>query len=169
MVTIRFSVDINSSNIGLGCQLLRLRHHFPEFRAYVTNSHLVVTGDLSPTPLSYTYRFRMVYSLASYPKVHIIKPDLTLLAGKRSLPHVYRGNSLCLFLPGSQEWNSSMFLSDSIIPMIADWLRFFEWWLITETWHGGGIHPEPEHRNLPRSLRRYFIRRHKNGLQNFIN
>jgi len=84
---------------------------------------------------------RLIYSLSANPQVHIIAPDLTQLAEGQELPHVYEGNELCLFLPGSGEWMPSMFIASTIIPWVVDWLRFFEFWLATGEWHGGGIHP----------------------------
>jgi hypothetical protein len=37
-------------------------------------------------------------------------------------------------------------VADYIIPWISCWLYFYEVWLATGTWIGGGTHPEkPEH------------------------
>ena len=47
--------------------------------------------------------------------------------------------NLCLYYPG--EWNSTMNISDTIIPWISEWLYYFEFWSITGKWCGGGKHP----------------------------
>ena len=47
--------------------------------------------------------------------------------------------NLCLYYPC--EWNSTMNISDTIIPWISEWLYYFEFWCITGEWHGGGKHP----------------------------
>ena len=47
--------------------------------------------------------------------------------------------NLCLYYPS--EWNSTMNISDTIIPWISEWLYYFEFWCITGEWYGGGKHP----------------------------
>ena len=63
-----------------------------------------------PTPLSREYAVRIAYCQGGTPNVFIDDPDLTELTGGRRLPHVYEQKPprLCLYLPRTGEWASSM-------------------------------------------------------------
>ena len=81
------------------------------------------------------------------------------LAQGREIPHIYPhsglGTKLCLWLPGSGEWSPQMRLSETYLPWTAEWLDYFEDWLITDSWAGGGAHPAPRRKrwDFPRALR----------------
>lgn len=85
---------------------------------------------------------------------------LRLLAGGRDLPHIYHDpDRLCLYLPGTGQWDASKRLNLTIIPWTHLWLIYFEEWLVSDDWKGGGKHPgedDPDegNRGLRRSLRR---------------
>jgi len=97
-----------------------------------------------PTPLSRQYLLRITFRQGDVPQIHAIEPDLKLLAGDRPLPHVYAQQParLCLYLPAGEEWNRSMKISDTIVPWAVLWLYYFEDWLATDEWKGGGKHPD---------------------------
>lgn len=97
-----------------------------------------------PTPLSREYRARLAFRLNDSPHVFIDQPNLQVLAEGRRLPHVYqqRPTRLCLYLPGSYEWAPWMRIDRTIIPWTALWLLYFEEWLASDKWAGGGRHPE---------------------------
>jgi hypothetical protein len=60
-----------------------------------------------PTVISRTYCVRITFARNDAPKVMVLSPDLSRLAGGRDLPHVYHDPvRLCLFLPGSLEWTA---------------------------------------------------------------
>ena len=96
----------------------------------------------SPTPLSRSYDIRMTFSQGTSPATFVDAPDLLLLAGGRPLPHVYSEDPvrLCLFRPGRLDWNHSMQLDRTVVPWTALWLFFFEDWLSSGEWKGGGVH-----------------------------
>jgi hypothetical protein len=77
----------------------------------------------------------------------ILKPDLRVLAGGKKLPHIYpyegKGTRLCLWKPRYKEWDWSMKLSQTYIPWTVEWLWYFEEWLQSGIWAGGGDHPSP--------------------------
>jgi hypothetical protein len=82
----------------------------------------------------------MTYSLQGYPKVFLVEPAMQRLNGK--LPdHIYADGSLCLYLPGTGEWNQTKYLADTIVPWACEWLFHYEIWLATGIWRGGGVHP----------------------------
>lgn len=80
------------------------------------------------------------------PEIFVVSPNLHLLAGGEKLPHIYPsegpGISLCLWWPKRREWNWRMKLSETYIPWTAEWLWYFEDWLFTKEWAGGGEHPQ---------------------------
>jgi hypothetical protein len=77
--------------------------------------------------------------------VVVLDPDLRSLAGGRDLPHVYDHwpTRLCLYLPGTGEWTPHKLLVATIVPWSALWCFYFEDWLLTGEWNGGGEHPKP--------------------------
>ena len=48
---------------------------------------------------------------------------------------------MCLFRPGKYEWTFDTLVSKSIIPWAVEWLYYYEVWLATNEWCGGGEHP----------------------------
>jgi hypothetical protein len=97
----------------------------------------------SPTAFSRRYRVRLEYRQDAVPRVFVEDPDLVDLADGRRLPHVYRQQPprLCLYLPGEGEWTSAMRLDQTLVPWSILWLFYFEEWLISNEWKGGGVHP----------------------------
>jgi hypothetical protein len=113
-------------------------------RGSLRKGHLVWEFDAQPTPLSRTYRLRITYQQNDIPQVLVVNPDLTILAEGRHLPHVYqqKPTRLCLYLPGAAEWLPMMQIADTIVPWAILWLFYFEDWLLSDDWKGGGVHPE---------------------------
>ena len=110
-------------------------------------NHCVIwSGILKPQFT--TYRVEVRYVVGTYPQVRVLSPELERLPGNEegSLPHVYGPSSdptLCLFDPKADEWNSTMLIAEKIIPWTIEWLTFYEFWLMTGVWSGGGRHPTP--------------------------
>lgn len=115
---------------------------------------------VQPTALARTYRACITYLPGETPSVQIVEPSLELLANGRALPHVYRSPlRLCLYLPGAGEWKATKRLDQTIVPWTYLWLYYFEDWLGTDDWKGGGRHPgqepeTPQNRALRRSVAR---------------
>ena len=62
------------------------------------------------------------------------------------IPHTFEGDQPdtddpCLYLPGSGEWSSDKKLALTFVPWLSLWLFFYESWLVTGEWQGGGVHP----------------------------
>jgi len=109
-----------------------------------------------PTPLSREYSMRVTFQRGETPDVFVLSPDLEKLAGDRPLPHVYRDPlRLCLTLPETREWTGAMRIDQTFVPWATTWLYYFEEWLISDEWKGGGKHPEPsENVRYSRRVRR---------------
>jgi hypothetical protein len=134
-----YKQKINKLNLAL--QGHSLRRSFPDSHLIVERSCLTWMMNITPTPLSCTYTVQLRYRLCEPPRVHVLDPPLVVQEGKNP-PHTYSENQLCLYLPRAGEWRSDMFLSQTIVPWISEWLLHYEIWRATGKWCGGGIHPK---------------------------
>lgn len=114
-----------------------------EGRGHLRGNTLTWPFPVRPTPLSRRYSARVEHRQGKSPQVYIDNPNLTVLADGRRLPHVYDQSPtrLCLYLPGSGEFGAWMRLDQTIVPWTALWLLYFEGWLLSGDWLGGGFHP----------------------------
>ena len=106
-----------------------------------TRDGIVWQGEFTPTPLSNTYVLRIEYQKGNYPKVYIVSPKpLPLADGARRLPHTYdtKKQRICLFKPDLWEWTYSMSIADTIVHWAVLWMFFYESWVCTGKWLGGG-------------------------------
>lgn len=109
----------------------------------IARGRLTWRFEARPSPISRSYDIRLAYAGAASPEVFVEEPDLVALAAGRALPHVYseRPARLCLYLPGTGEWGAHMLLDRTVAPWAVLWLWYFEDWLATGEWRGGGVHP----------------------------
>jgi hypothetical protein len=121
-------------------QAFALRARYPGAQLHLRAGRLLWTGDLRPNCLSRDYRVQIAYRTGGHPHVRVNSPQLDGRPGE-SLPHVYRDGTLCLYREG--EWSSSMLIADSVVPWASEWLFFYEIWLPSGEWHGGGEWPPP--------------------------
>lgn len=110
---------------------------------YVRLGELTWKFDVRPHPLSRTYTLQIRFRRTGVPKVFVLAPDLNKLAEGRRLPHVYsiKPIRLCLYFPGDREWTPEKSIAETIVPWAYLWLMYFEHWLATDEWQGGGVHP----------------------------
>ena len=114
---------------------------------------LIWRYETSPSPLSRLYSVRIELRQGGHPDVFIEHPDLDLLAGDRRLPHVYEQTPprLCLYLLRIYEWQTWMRLDQTVVPWTSLWLFYFEEWLSSDDWKGGGEHPLADERDTDTS------------------
>ena len=124
---------------SLGVQRSLLLKLFPDARVRWRCGVLTFETQLTPTPISDSYRVRLTYRLGKRPRVVVVSPRLEKIEECR-LPHTYEGDELCLCLPG--EWSQSDSLVDTIIPWVSEWLANYETWVFTGRWLGGGTHTD---------------------------
>lgn len=122
-------------------QVRELQRLWPMLMVQVTGTKLVVLGEVQPTPLSDTYRVRIVYVFAEPPEAYVDDPVLKPRYDGAPIPHVYPGPRPCLYLPGSGEWTGKEMIAATIIPWLLLWLTYYELWHATGEWQGGGVHP----------------------------
>jgi hypothetical protein len=101
------------------------------------------------------YRVPMVLENISLtdaqPRVQVIGPKLERHWDYEQgpIPHVYKSEIdpslpyLCLFSPSLREWGLDDLIADTTIFWANEWLYFYEGWLITKKWRGGGRHVGP--------------------------
>lgn len=83
------------------------------------------------------------------PRVRILDPRLELHWDYEEppVPHVYRVDSsldaavLCLFDVEASEWTPDDIMAETTLRWTSIWLNFYEGWLVTKKWYGGGRHP----------------------------
>lgn len=135
--------------VSLGMQLHMLMRKFPLGKGYIKKGKLVWHCNLDLGDEHGQYKIKLLYDLHSSPQVFVIEPNLYELTGGAKPPHIYVFNEdetkLCLFYPSSGEWAANKFLSDTIVPWACLWLIYFNGWMATGKWYGGGKHPEPSH------------------------
>ncbi len=119
-------------------QAAGLKSLYPDGVNSLQRNRLIWRGEITPTPLSCSYKTELVYELKISPKVYVVEPEL-VLPEDRDWPHLYEKDKLCLYYPG--QWNSRMCLATTIIPWASEWFFYYEVWLATGEWRGGGEHP----------------------------
>ena len=120
---------------------------FPESSCIIKKNIMIWNGSLRPTSLSKEYNVTVKYDGINSPETWVWGDELLKLDAP-DFPHHYHIDikekkvEMCLFVPRFNEWNKSQLISDTIIPWAIEWLYFYEIWLVTGIWCGGGIHPE---------------------------
>lgn len=127
--------------ISIAQQEQKIKEKFPSFKRIRNYKKGIWTVEIKPTQWSLKYILKIIYFLKENPKVTVVEPKLMLAQGAKRLPHVYEGNILCLFDPRKAEWKHDQFIADTIIPWASLWLFYYENWLYTGQWLGGGEHP----------------------------
>lgn len=123
-------------------QLASLKARYRNFKSKIKRNTIIVNGQIRPTSRSEEYSFVLEYTLNSQPKIKITSPKLIRNDKGEKIPHMYNQKHLCLYRPKYNEFTSSDFLSETIVPWIALWLYYYEQWHITGIWLGGGEHPK---------------------------
>ena len=126
---------------GLPEQAARVCLVCPDFKYSIRKGELVGKGSMQPTPACCCYRFRLRYRIAENPKVWILDPALRCRNDQSKIPHTYREDEPCVFRPGV-DWSDEKILASTVIPWLAMWLMYYEFWHATGEWLGGGEHPE---------------------------
>lgn len=135
--------SIPKRRLNLAQQLASLHRLYPDGKGSIRHPILTWEDQLRPTALNRSYSTAVMYQLGLVPRTYVLNPSLRELANGRRIPHLYSQveQRLCLYLPNAGEWNPSKFISETIVPWTLLWLFYFEEWLATNEWKGGGVHP----------------------------
>jgi hypothetical protein len=128
--------------ISLSHQIIAMKKKFPGFNGNWNKGVVVWEGKLQPSELSDIYLIRIRFSLnMRQPEVWIVSPTLQKRDGIEPIPHTYARDRLCLFRPRKKEWGKHLLIANTIVPWASLWLFYYEMWLATGEWLGGGEHP----------------------------
>ena len=107
---------------------------------------------LKPTEESLQYKVKLVTKVGrSSVKVFVVEPNISKLIREKkgtNIPHKYPDGSLCLFLPEKKEWSYYDSWAKTLIPWTCLWLYYYEVWLLTGEWLGGGVHPSGDNKGI---------------------
>jgi len=135
---------VRAKKLSMSQQACALRMRHPDAQCDIRGNSLNWSGELQPTPMSPVYSVTIDYEKGKWPNTKVVTPKLIVPEGG-SLPHVYNAEEqrLCLFSPlgDRPDWDSSRSIAMTIIPWASEWLFYYEIWLATGEWIGGGIHP----------------------------
>lgn len=132
--------------ISFAQQAMHLQKEYPESKCSLSCGKLIWSGEIRPSPLSRTYKIRIeCYGFHCRPKV-ILYGDYIDGIEKPDFPHHFEIDRskpevvLCLHMP--YEFDYRDWIADTIIPWTQEWLYFYEIWLATGEWCGGGHIPK---------------------------
>jgi hypothetical protein len=139
-------------------QIEAIAFQWPQFKLTErVNQSATWEGILAPDKREHLVRvrYRVPIVLENFtaldvqPRVQVIRPKLERHPDYEEgpIPHVYKNKTdpslpyLCLFSPSLGEWGVNDLLSDTTVFWANEWLYFYEGWLVTKKWRGGGRHP----------------------------
>ncbi len=131
--------------ISLSKQAWILRAEYPDAKCWIRDSTLYWKGNIRPSTLSRYYKIKIIYHVAS------MRPKVILYGNvpgidRPDFPHHFKIDrekkkvELCLHMPYEFDGRKQI-IGDSIIPWTQEWLYFYEIWLATGNWCGGGHSP----------------------------
>jgi hypothetical protein len=115
-----------------------MARYFPSFELTSRPGRAEWTGTVTPLDGCDEYRVRVEYRLGSSPRSRVVAPELHDRGEGRRIPHRYSDGSLCLYFPPEDSWTPQKLIAQTIIPWISLWLYYYEVWLATGAWLGGG-------------------------------
>ncbi|PWU09496.1 MAG: hypothetical protein C5B50_27345 [Verrucomicrobia bacterium] len=116
-----------------------LRERFPFLHSRISGDSLRSRGRIRPTECSPEYRVEVNYRPWDSPAVRILEPKIE----PETRLHFYRNGTLCLYDWREQPWETKWHLADTIVPWTAEWLVFYEIYLLTGRWLGkSALHGE---------------------------
>lgn len=131
--------------LGIHEQRVRLRREWPSFESEIRDGRLIGRGDISPGPMMDQYRVRLEYKVGSSPKVFVEQPQLHRRTPTERIPHTYPGDRPCVFDPLGADWSPDQSIG-RMVDWLLLWLAYYELWLATGVWKGGGRHPKGQNK-----------------------
>lgn len=118
-----------------------INRKYSESSYKINRGKVVVDIFLQPSEGSMKYKVKLIAKVGSKNvEVFVVDPNIRKLKKQVAIPHLYSNGSLCLYYSDYDEWSYEDLWADTLIPWTCLWLYFFELWLATGEWLGGGIH-----------------------------
>ena len=124
-------------------QIAGLKEKYSIVTSLVKGNHSCIEAyvKLQPTPESVEYTLKIRATVGSkIVGIYPVEPKIGRIINGKKVPHMYKDGSLCLFYPEYCEWNYADSWAETLIPWASLWLFYYELWLQTGEWLGGGIH-----------------------------
>jgi hypothetical protein len=105
---------------------------------------LIAEGWLRGNELTERYRVRIEYEPEPglCPRARVLEPALIRRHPNQPVAHTNGDNEPCLFTVAKRDWRSGMFIGQTLVPWLMEWLVHYEIWRATGDWKGGGTLPE---------------------------
>lgn len=120
-------------------QIRDMSEKYPDFKASRRGNEAIWEGYFQPIGACAKYLVRIEALSGKRPVVRVIDPPLKITPEQYLETHCFGDGSLCLHL--RDQWTPDMKVADTIVRWIPLWLMYYEYWLATGKWHGGGQHP----------------------------
>ena len=114
-----------------------IEQYFPCFKCHLYGNRLTCKGRIIPSEDCDEYLIRIRYDYEKVPRVEIIEPTIE----PSPKIHIYGCGALCLCDPRQTPWRRLNNVHETIIPWTAEWLVYYELYLIRGKWLG----PEAPH------------------------
>ena len=119
---------------------------WPQFTCRRAGGRLVCRGSVRPRPGTREYLVRIEYVLEGQPVTVVESPRLEHRPDQPTIPHTYPPfgdypRRPCLHHPEDLSWTPAKALAHTIVPWLLSWLVFYEIWLASGQWLGGGFEP----------------------------
>jgi hypothetical protein len=130
--------------ITLVQQMISLNALYTGSKCFIKNDTLHWYGKIRPTSLSRTYSVKIIFNYYQPIEVLVYGDELQKL-DNINFPHKYNIDverkvvQICLYR-SLNEFSIYKFISKTIIPWTVEWLYYYEIWLSTDKWFGGGEH-----------------------------
>lgn len=131
-------------------QLKRLKRGFPNLLIEHQNKNsFSIVLKLQPSVFSKCYDVRITFNNTKRIAIYVINQKLEVAHNREKLPHVYshKDQKLCLYQFDENKWEPSQSIASTIVPWTSEWLYYYEFWLSSGEWYGGG-HNEYEQENI---------------------
>lgn len=133
-----------NKKLSLALQAQCLKNKYPDSNCELKGNKLLWYGLVKPTPLSKTYKIKLICDHNKTPEVYLVGKDIEGIE-RKDFPHRFgickhkkqQEVKLCLYY-GNKEFDNTKRFSDTLIPWAQEWLLHYEIWLVTNKWCGGG-------------------------------
>ena len=123
-------------------QLSAIKQNYEDVQYHVKKRKFIIILHLKPTEESIVYTIKMISNIGSSSvKIYVIDPYIGNEADGKKVPHKYPDGSLCLYYNVNQtEIRPDDLWAETLVPLTVLWLYFYEKWVQSGEWLGGGVH-----------------------------